>query len=134
MSDKSTQPSPPDLLPVLDRQALLDRVVGDEPLMREILQIFRDERERRMAAVRQAMEARDAAAIGVAAHAINGAAGNIGAERVRRVAARLQNLGRSGSLDGADEAWAELQEEMHALDRQLAVALAPEVDARGAGA
>ena len=129
------QPDPKDFeqLPVLNRQALLDRVLGDQELAREILQIFRNEGQGRMTALRQALDGADPAAIRIAAHAINGSAGNIGAERVRKIAAAIESLARSGSLEGADAWWTELQQQMEILDRELAQVLAPATEAQGAG-
>ncbi|MGD9641605.1 MAG: response regulator [Elusimicrobiales bacterium] len=53
----------------------------------------------RLAAIRAAIEARDAEALRQAAHALKGSSGNIGAQRLQKVCLLLEETGRSGSAE-----------------------------------
>ncbi|MDA8130948.1 MAG: response regulator [Elusimicrobia bacterium] len=54
----------------------------------------------RVEAVRTAAEAKDAEALRLAAHALKGSSGNIGARRLQKLCLLLEQAGRSGSLEG----------------------------------
>ncbi len=48
-------------------------------------------------------------------HSIKGGASNMNANDLSRVAAKLENLSRKGSLEGSNELFMELEEEFHRL-------------------
>jgi HPt (histidine-containing phosphotransfer) domain-containing protein len=66
----------------------------------------------RIAAMRAAHAAADAAAVASAAHALKGAAANIGAARLQEISQGIESLARSGDLAGARNAIAGLDEEL----------------------
>jgi two-component system sensor histidine kinase/response regulator len=59
---------------------LRHRVSGDDRLMTELIQLFLDDLPMRLAAIKEAVTARNAAAIRSAAHALKGSAGNLSAD------------------------------------------------------
>ena len=75
----------------LDWQDGLDRVDGDEELYNEILAVFCDDAHRQVTAIEQALCVDDLPAIEHEAHAIKGAAANIGALRLAEVARCLEH-------------------------------------------
>ena len=94
-----------------DRQALLDRVAGDEQLMAEVIRMFLEDCPTRMAAIRQAVEEKSPASIRSAAHALKGAAGNLGANGLFEAAGILERVGAESRIDAADAAWRRLSAE-----------------------
>jgi len=70
--------------------------MGDEDLRVEILALFATEAERLLI---QAERAEDAATLGDRLHAIKGLARNVGALRLRHVAAGLENDCQAGRAD-----------------------------------
>jgi HPt (histidine-containing phosphotransfer) domain-containing protein len=87
---------------------LLDRLGGDEALAAEVIAVFVEDCPARVTAIGRAVAARDAGCLRTAAHALKGAAGNVGATRVFESARRLEQIGKSGDLGGVDSAWHEL--------------------------
>jgi len=73
---------------------------GDE-FVAHLITTFIADSEARIAMLRDAMAARDAHTFERAAHAIKGSSGNVGAVRMSALAARLQDVGKRGTLDTA---------------------------------
>ena len=88
-----------------DEGALLERVSGDHALMEEVLRLFREDVPTRLAAIRGAVESRDAQAIRATAHALKGAAGNLSAIGVFDAADALERVGAESRMDAAEGAW-----------------------------
>jgi signal transduction histidine kinase/DNA-binding response OmpR family regulator len=116
----------PDASPAFNLDAALSAVQGDRDLLVELVQLFEEDSPQRLAALRQAVGARDAAAIALQAHALKGPLGMLGAEAAAAAARRLEQMGRSGELDGCADACATLQREVDRLRSSLASLLAQE--------
>lgn len=87
----------------------------DDALVAEVIQLFLDDCPVRMAALATAIDARDAATVRRAAHAIKGGASNFFASGVVKAAAALEMLAAGGDLTGVDELAARLDTEMRRL-------------------
>ncbi len=87
----------------LDCAVALDRLGGDEELLREVARLFLDEYPMLMNEIRSAAEARDAIALERAAHSMKGSVSNFGTERVYDAAYALERMGRVGDLASAGE-------------------------------
>jgi two-component system, sensor histidine kinase and response regulator len=120
MSQTPNQAPPPDRVeqydgPPIDRSRLSELAElgddGDLEWMKSILQKFEEDTEARMAALDAAHEAKQAGPVGETAHAMKGSCSNIGATGMAAFAEKLQKLGQSGSLDGADRVIAALKSE-----------------------
>ena len=105
--------------PVVDRAALLDRVGGDEDLLREIASIFLDEYPALIQEIRTAVAAMDAKGVERAAHSLKGSVANFGAQSATEAAFRLETLGRSGRLEDAPVALDDLLSEFQQLHPAL---------------
>ena len=81
--------------PIFDRAGLNDRLMGSEELIREVLSVFLDDIPRRIEALRLHISEGDAAAAGDQAHAIKGAAANVGGEALREIAFEVEKAGRA---------------------------------------
>jgi CheY-like chemotaxis protein/HPt (histidine-containing phosphotransfer) domain-containing protein len=102
-----------------DRAALLDRVDGDEQLLREVAGIFLDDCPALMAAVDAAIEAVDPGRLTDAAHKLAGAIGNFAATRAMQAARAVEARGRAGTLEGVAADRARLGEEVELLRQAL---------------
>ncbi|MBZ5659425.1 MAG: response regulator [Acidobacteriia bacterium] len=100
---------------VFDMDAALEHLGGDADLLREIVGMFRTQCDKCMAKLREAVAKGDAVGIEFAAHALKGAAANLFAQGTVEAALRLEELGRSGSTDGAREMLAVLESEISRL-------------------
>ncbi len=90
---------------------LVDRLGGDEALAAEVVCVFLDDCPTRVAAIGSAVEHRESEHVRTTAHALKGAAGNIGATGLFDAARRLEQIGASGDLGEVDEAWRQLSAE-----------------------
>ncbi|MCM2303403.1 MAG: PAS domain S-box protein, partial [Elusimicrobia bacterium] len=77
------------------------RELGDDDSVREIIEGFAKDAEARLAGLRAAAAAGDAAALESLAHALKGSSGTLGAKGVERTAARLEAMGREKRVEEA---------------------------------
>jgi HPt (histidine-containing phosphotransfer) domain-containing protein len=108
-------------VPVLDPRALLDTCSGDHELMREVTALFVDGCPRRLASLGRALAQQDGQALRQLAHALKGAAAQVGARRIAAVAAELEGYARGGDWPGADTVRAMLEAEFLQLRQALTI-------------
>jgi PAS domain S-box-containing protein len=105
----STSRAPrPDPCGLPRRQAVLERLGGDEELLREAIQLFLEGHTELLERVQHALNGADAAELEQGAHALKGAVRNFGDSAAVKLAERLELLGRSGSVAGGVALYAEL--------------------------
>ena len=97
-------PAPPRSDEALDGVALArlaDPSFGGAPeLLDELLEIFLTDAPRRLAALRDAIGARDATALGRVAHAFKSSCGSLGARQMQALCVELEERGRRADLVG----------------------------------
>jgi PAS domain S-box-containing protein len=111
-----------------ERRAFLERLSGEESLLHEAVQLFQGAYPALLAQVQQAVERRDAAGLEQSAHALKGMVRNFGESPAADVAQRLEYLGRSGALEGAEMLFVDLEASLHQLRAVLTSWLAPAVN------
>jgi len=107
------------MLPILDRDALMDRVGGDVEFLQEIATLFMEDCPKLLGEIRTAVQVADARGLENAAHTLKGSVANFGAEAAREAARRLESMGRAGDLKPASQAYAELEEEIQRFTTAL---------------
>jgi two-component system sensor histidine kinase/response regulator len=108
-----------------DRLAML-RDLGPEDglgLLPATTEAFRKDVPGRLAALREAVNNGGGPALAQAAHALKGAAANIGATAVTSLCGQLEDMGRSGKLDGGPLLVGWLEAELVRVDIELDLAL-----------
>ncbi|OQY44402.1 MAG: hypothetical protein B6240_10585 [Desulfobacteraceae bacterium 4572_87] len=108
-------PSDPDL-PVNPRR-LRDLTGGDKDFEREIIDLFLKDTSRHLDQLETAVKEADAPSVEASAHAIRGAAANMGAEKFRKLAQGLELKGKNSALHGADEDFGHLKSAFEAVKR-----------------
>ncbi|MEJ7604840.1 MAG: Hpt domain-containing protein [Bryobacteraceae bacterium] len=103
----------------VDREVLLDRVGGDEELLREITKIFLDEYPALVEDIKAAVKDGDAIQLEHAAHSLKGSVSNFGAREATEAAFELECMGRNGKLTSAQFAVATLEYQFQLLRPQL---------------
>jgi PAS domain S-box-containing protein len=73
----------------------LQRMMGNETLLKRLLDLFLQEQPGRIEALKQSQQQGNGPAISAEAHTIKGAAANLGAEQVRRLAEQLEHSSRA---------------------------------------
>jgi two-component system, sensor histidine kinase and response regulator len=104
---------------VLDREAALSRVGGDDELLHEIAQIFLDDYPRSLAELREAAGRGDARTVERAAHGLKGAAANFGARPVVDAALAIETMGRHQDLSGFSAALGALEQTLSRFRHEL---------------
>jgi signal transduction histidine kinase/DNA-binding NarL/FixJ family response regulator len=102
--------------PVFDRAGMMERLMDDEDLVRLVTEGFLEDIPRQMEALRGCLEAGDAAGAKLKAHTIQGAAANVGGERLREVAAEME---KSGDLDVLKACMADLDGQFELLQQAM---------------
>jgi HPt (histidine-containing phosphotransfer) domain-containing protein len=102
--------------PILDAATLdslfrLEQLAGKE-IVRGVVDSFVGEAPGRVARMRQAIAEGDAEGLAFAAHGFKGSAAQLGALRLAEACQELEERGRVGDLDGADELVRRLQGEV----------------------
>jgi CheY-like chemotaxis protein/HPt (histidine-containing phosphotransfer) domain-containing protein len=115
---KDSAPSSPEP-DVFDRLACLNRLGGDEALMRRIIQVFLGDAERQIDNLTKALAVADSSLVGRLAHKLNGASGSIGATALRELASKLEIAGQEQAIERFAELAAPLERAFAALKRVL---------------
>ncbi|MGD1211954.1 MAG: response regulator [Candidatus Acidiferrales bacterium] len=118
----TTPPAGPSSAHVLDLDAALERVDGDRELLEELFRLFAEECPGSIAAIRRALEARDAPLLERLAQTIKGASANLGADRLSQAAFELEQ-GVRASLESAGNLIRKLEAEMDSLLPELGAAV-----------
>ncbi len=105
--------------PVFDRQALVARLLGDEALAKDIIAGFLDDSAKQMEALRAFVGRGDADSAGGKAHAIKGAAANVGGLALSAAARELEKAARAGRMEEAPALLTEVERQFERLKALL---------------
>jgi hypothetical protein len=108
------------LVPIEDVGAHLLRTTGgNEKLAKSLTKSFLADAPKRLAAIRAALAAKNAAKLDTAAHALKGSVAIFGAQTAVTAAKNLEAMGRSHNLSGADVQFRLLEAAMQQLQIEL---------------
>ena len=102
---------------------LLSRVDNDQELMRELLQLFKEECPRLMQLLEAAVSKQEMRAVETTSHSLKGMLANLSASRAASAASSLEKFSRAGKLFELKGALAVLQSEVPALLLELETCL-----------
>jgi CheY-like chemotaxis protein len=120
---RAAQPAPE---PPADSDGMLELFGGERPLLAEGARLFLADSPALLAELRRAVSERDEAAVRRAAHTLDGAAGNFGAQALCTAVRHLGQLAREGGFaaggaaDRSQRALARVEGELFRLEDQLA--------------
>ena len=97
----------------------LERLGGDEELLRELCQIFLQESPKLLVRLRRAVVEGDGQAMVRAAHTLKGELGYLGAARASQAAQQLEDMGHDNHLSHAAATLDALEQEMASLHLAL---------------
>jgi HPt (histidine-containing phosphotransfer) domain-containing protein len=104
---------------VLDEVEFLNQLEGDEELLLEIIDIFVADSPLLLQQVLDAAARQDAVGLARAAHKLKGTVSVFGSRSATEAALVLETMGRVHDWGHADEALAQLKQEVQALDKAL---------------
>jgi CheY-like chemotaxis protein len=113
------EPSTESPAPVVDEEALMAGVRGDEKLLRELIDLFMEDSSAMLAHMKEAIEREDPSELASSAHAFIGSLGNFACRRAFNKAKELERRAREGDLDSATGLFADLVEETVRLEEAL---------------
>ena len=124
-AEQTTQGPSPSPMPIEDVGAHLLRTTGgNEKLVKSLTKSFLADAPKRLAAIRAALTAKNAAKLDTAAHALKGSVAIFGAQSAVTAAKTLEAMGRSRNLSGADAQFRALEDAMKQLQAEL-IKIAP---------
>lgn len=97
----------------------LDRVEGDWDFYLELVSCFLSDYPSSLAKLKAAAAAGNHADLGMAAHTIKGALGNLSAINARELALKLEKLGKAGTTNGAETVILELEGAISAFQQAV---------------
>ena len=119
--DKTIQETKP-VEEVFEKADLIDRLMGDEELAKEILEGFMEDVPLKVAALKKAIDDSDAESVRQEAHSLKGASANVGAPVLREVAYQIEVAGKENDLEKAESHIPNLNEQFEMLKKTLALA------------
>jgi len=103
----------------IDKKALLSAFDNDWDFFKEAVDLFIDEYPQMMEAIHGAIKAADAATLERTAHALKGMVSNFQAELAAKTALSLEQMGREGAIESADQIFKSLAGELANLEKTL---------------
>lgn len=100
------------------------RRLGGDRLLARMLDLFLQNAPQRLATAREGRSRDDLEAVERAAHSLKSSAANIGAQRVRSAAERLERLAADGERDALEAGVRELEQALAAAEPELRAARA----------
>jgi two-component system, sensor histidine kinase and response regulator len=105
--------------PVWNLAELVDRVDNDQELLRELLNIFKEDFPRTMQSLESAVRAGDLKNSARLSHTLKGMLSSLGATRTAAAAAKLEALSSAGETASLEGAFNALEAEAHSLVPEL---------------
>jgi len=105
--------------PVFDRQALSARLMGDEDLLREIIAVFLEDMPKQLQALKKHIDRHDAGSAGNQAHAVKGAAANVGGMAFSAAAGEMEKAGKAGRPEEIAALMPELERQFDLLRARM---------------
>ncbi len=119
-----SQAPPTDDPPPVDLESLQERCLGSREVAARALNLFDTGLARDFGVLADAVLKGDARSVAAKAHAIKGAAANVSAEPIRRLASELETLGKDDAVSQSQSCLDQLQVEVARFRSHLASALA----------
>ncbi len=104
---------------ILDLPEVMERVQDDKELLLELFDIFINDYTEKRKLIEQAVAVNDVNQVVNIGHSLKGATGNISAKLIRGTFAKLENMGKSGSLAGVKETLAVLDQQFSDLQNRI---------------
>jgi HPt (histidine-containing phosphotransfer) domain-containing protein len=106
-------------IPIIDIPEALKRSMGDVDFLKMMLEELHRSIPTYTTRIRSALQANDMKTLNSDAHQFKGAAANLGAMAMAHEALKLEQIGKNGTVDSADEAMGKLEEAITAFNQYL---------------
>lgn len=102
-----------------DKEALMERVDGDEELAKELLELYLEDVPDRINAIKQAQTSGDMKTITIEAHTIKGSSSNIGADDIKEAAFQVELAGKDENQETIPSLIQQLEEKFNTFQQFL---------------
>ncbi len=109
----------PVLRTISSREEILQQLDGDEALFEKVIELFQENTPQILDSIRQSLLRHNAKELEAYAHKLLSSLGAFGADGARAVAMRLEEQGRLGDFEKADERLASLEREINKIHDAL---------------
>jgi len=103
----------------IDMKRAMDAVGGDKELLNELMNMFYEDSKAKLLEIEKAVKNKDYEKVRELAHAIKGAAANIGLTEVYNICLELENMAKRKDLSESAHLYSELKENIEALGGML---------------
>ncbi len=104
---------------IINQHDLIEHVEGDLELLRDVFELFTDEKSEMQAEMEAAIKAEDAEAVRKVAHSMKGMLANFLAESACQTAAKIQELAAKQTLEEIPKLSQSLAAQMDAVELEL---------------
>jgi HPt (histidine-containing phosphotransfer) domain-containing protein len=104
---------------IINQHDLIEHLEGDLELLRDVFELFTDEKQEMQTELEAAIDAEDVATVCEVAHSMKGMLSNFLAESACQTAARIQELAAERTLEGVPELSQHLNDQMEAVELEL---------------
>ena len=104
---------------VFDRQSVLDMVDGELEFVHELVEMFLADLPQHLGNIRGGLSAGNPDQVQKVAHRLKTSVGNLGGRRAQPCVIELEQLARSGTLNGADPLFAQCERELQTFEQTL---------------
>ena len=105
--------------PVFDQDALINRLEGDQRLLKTLIDVFNKDYPKQLERLHLALSEQDAETLTRVAHGMKSAIATFHAEPARKAALHLEEIGRAQDLGSAPELLTRLEDELKELHKAL---------------
>ena len=106
-------------LPIFDLAGMMDRLMGDEPLVRMLIEGFLDDIPKQIDTLRRFLDAGDVKSSERQVHTIKGASANMGGEMLRALAFEMEKEAKAGNLEYVKTRMPELETQFMRLKKEM---------------
>ncbi len=105
--------------PIFDQESFLERAMGDQELANTVIEIFLEDIPPQIQSLKDLFDRGDIAGSGQRAHAIKGAAANVGGEALREVASEIEKAGKAGDSEKIADLLPVIEERFEQLKQMM---------------
>ena len=98
--------------PAVDMDHAREITDGDMEFLKELIEIFKADCPEKLAGISRAIKEKDFNALDETAHSLKGSSGNLGLTCLYEIFWKLEKMGKSENIEGANKILKELEEEL----------------------
>jgi len=107
--------------PMFDMDHAREITDGDMEFLKELIEIFKTDCPEKLAEISMAIKEKNFNTLDETAHSLKGSSGNMGLTHVYELSYKLEKMGKSKNIEGADKTLKELEEELERFNNFISM-------------